>query len=587
MAAARAGNKDALQITLDADVDPDCRDASGNTLLLVAAHGGHTDCVMALLQAGANVGTTNLKGEGILHICFANGWTSLGTTVAAIQNESTYWTTLADEHGVDSEAVLAAMDLGLDLKIFESSRAPSRANTATKKLSSSARFLDCISNEIMSHDLASDTNHSSDRHRGGSNRLPQVPILQLSGHGGDSDSAKSRSGERPHPVPGLQLPTHGEIDATISIAERELALSALEARQAEAEMYTDAELGRGQGLPHASDTKKDKKKRGKLRIKHRNEDLEGASNSVPAQRSAHVSESILLIGKSQAAFESNHAKMTRAQQEATDLDREIQQQLDEGLLSAALNGDVKGIRSWLEKGALVDAKRADTGDTAMHIAASAGNKKMCKALLRECAVLDLKNVYGQTAPDVAFRKGHAELGGYLKSKENMQSEEQTEGGNHQDNSEYVFESHQVDQIVNNESVAHADADNMFEGLGGGEDVSGTIDSRHSSSKLQSTVQGDVKGMMRQLRLLGMTTYPQDFDRHSPGWGSGRYLEGSEYDVHDSTHALDPLSLAEDYDDGADYDVLKCAEEFLQTVSPVNGKGAFTGVVFVAFFFTLS
>ena len=79
MAAAQRDNHRALILLLRGGALPDgMRDGHGNTPLLVAAQRGFVECVRALIDAGADLGATNLQGEGAVRIAFANGHTSLG-----------------------------------------------------------------------------------------------------------------------------------------------------------------------------------------------------------------------------------------------------------------------------------------------------------------------------------------------------------------------------------------------------------------------------------------------------------------------------------------------------------------------------
>lgn len=553
LAAAQVGNTKALECALaEPGVHPDMvRDAAGCTPLLAAAQGGHTDCAMTLLRWGASLSATNLRGQDALSLAFSNEHTALGTAIAAIGHNagglSRDWATCAGGQGVDVEAIDAAMDLGLDLKIFEPSKPAPRENMDSN-LSASARFL-----ATVAQDLVSDTELSSGAvddglhaHRGSSHKPPQVPGLRLYGHGSlDIDPAAQKGSSKRHAVPGLRL--HGETKASMSASERELEWSALEARQAEAQIYLAADLGHAPRL----DAKTDQKKREKMRKKCMPED--DGKFFIPAQRGAHVSESIVLMGKTQAAFESDHLKTTKAQQEAADLDFEIQQQLDQKVLSAAQNLDWKGMKSWLEKGAQVNAQDTATGNSALHYAAVAGNKKACKALMREGAEPDVVNGEGESASDSAFRHSHTELGEYLNSKIGEVNGNQN-----------VHEAENRQQLEKVHSSVRGNVEDGFQENDSEGYRTRTMGSRNSAGK--QTVEGDVKGMVKQLRLLDMTTFPRDTENYF-GWDSGQ-------DSEDDFIALDPLCSAQD-DDDADYDVLKCAEEFLQTVSPVRGKGAFT------------
>ena len=553
LAAAKSGNALALRGAVEeGGVDHDgVRDADGNTPLLVAAACGHTECVMLLLQAGADSGATNLRGEGLLQACFANGHTSLGTAVAAWQRDAaggsqSDWAACADEHGVDTEAIIAALELGLDLRMFETPKAREHEHRAgPARSSSSARFLEDVEESILSTEL--NFREDDKRSRGGSGRPANVSRLQLPGHHVDSSnsdratSPTSPGSQRPAPpVPGLQLPVRGESasDADMSSGERELTEAALEARRAEAELYMAAHLGQP-----VDDAKQGRKKREKIRHKHRSE--QESTGNASAHKGAHVSESIVLMGKAQAAFESEQAKMTRAQQEASELDREIQEQLDEGLLTDAEAGDIKGIKVWLDRGASIDALRRHTRSSALHLAAAAGHRKACKALLREGADLAVKNAQGDTAAEAAFRGGHEQLAQYLASK--------------------VDSVHSVDALQPRPASAREQEPG---GKVGNEECGQT-------SRASRAVEDGIKGLHTQLRRWDLTTFPQNLDSHnlcdSPGAGD-LLGEGGE-DLHglslSQTVAQEVLDDAEEV-----LDVLQCAEEFLQTVGPADGD--FTG-----------
>ena len=547
LAAAKSGNALALRGAVDeGGVDHDgVRDADGNTPLLVAAACGHTECVMLLLQAGADGSATNLRGEGLLHACFANGHTSLGTAVAAWQRDAaggshSEWAACADEHGVDTEAIIAALELGLDLRMFETPKAREHEHRAgPARSSSSVRFLEDVEESI----LPAEVNFREDdkRSRGGSGRPANVSRLQLGHHvdSSNSDRVTSPGSQRPAPpVPGLRLPVRGESDADMSSGERVLTEAALEARRAEAELYMAANLGQP-----VDDAKQGTKKREKIRHKHRSE--KESTGNASAHKGAHVSESIVLMGRAQAAFESEQAKMTRAQQEASELDREIQEQLDEGLLTDAEAGDSKGIKVWLDRGASIDALQRHTRSSALHLAAAAGHRKACKALLREGADLAVQNAQGDTAAEAALRGGHEQLAQYLASK--------------------------VD------SVHSLDAPQPRPASAREEEHRGKAENEEcgQTSRASRAVEDGIKGLQTQLRRWDLTTFPQNLASdslcHSPravdllGEG-GADLDGLSLSQAASQEVLDDAEEA--------LDVLQCAEEFLQTVGPADGD--FTG-----------
>ena len=52
--AASTGNLKVLRNELESGVDPDSRDAQGNTTLMLATYYGHPTCVQALIDAGCD-----------------------------------------------------------------------------------------------------------------------------------------------------------------------------------------------------------------------------------------------------------------------------------------------------------------------------------------------------------------------------------------------------------------------------------------------------------------------------------------------------------------------------------------------------
>ena len=333
-------------------------------------------------------------------------------------------------------------------------------------------------------------------------------------------------------------------------------LSAIDARQAEAAIYEAAALGHVQ-QNGSSQVKADvhKKKREKIRSKHRQD--EAADNRIADRainQRVHVSESIILMGKAQAAFESEQMKIFRAQQDAANLDREIQDQLDQALLSAASQGDAQGIKSWLEKGASVDATNAETGQSALHLAAATGRKKACKALLREGAELDALNFEGESAAVVANRNGHTELEEYLLSKSEAPHGIQIGVGGDTEGENACNLANSVDNMDMDVSVAAS------------VDVSlGTVNKISCKSR---SVLGDIHGMMSQLSSWQQKTYPQGMERDCTL--DVQDLEDSI--LQEEMNQIDADGY-EDDDDEQEHDILKCAEELLQSVSPAYGKEA--------------
>ncbi|MBO1767212.1 MULTISPECIES: ankyrin repeat domain-containing protein [Allobranchiibius] len=63
---ARTGDADRLAAYVDRGVPVDLTDASGNTLLMLAAYHGHASAVKALIERGADVNRLNDRGQSPL-----------------------------------------------------------------------------------------------------------------------------------------------------------------------------------------------------------------------------------------------------------------------------------------------------------------------------------------------------------------------------------------------------------------------------------------------------------------------------------------------------------------------------------------
>jgi hypothetical protein len=74
----RHGKKNDLVSMLDAGCPTDLKDATGNTLLNVAAQNGQKSIIKALLRRGAALNTQNHNGQTPLHFCFTYGYEDLG-----------------------------------------------------------------------------------------------------------------------------------------------------------------------------------------------------------------------------------------------------------------------------------------------------------------------------------------------------------------------------------------------------------------------------------------------------------------------------------------------------------------------------
>lgn len=63
---ARAGDTESLRAYVEQGVPANLTDATGNTLLMLAAHNGHADTVAALVALGADPDRTNDRGQSPL-----------------------------------------------------------------------------------------------------------------------------------------------------------------------------------------------------------------------------------------------------------------------------------------------------------------------------------------------------------------------------------------------------------------------------------------------------------------------------------------------------------------------------------------
>ncbi|KAF4340691.1 beta transducin [Fusarium beomiforme] len=83
------------------------------------------------------------------------------------------------------------------------------------------------------------------------------------------------------------------------------------------------------------------------------------------------------------------------------------------LLWAAANGKDYFARLLLERGAAIEAKESDNGDTALILAARYGHRSMVELLLQFGAKINVRSAEGDTALAVAAHRGHASLVQYL------------------------------------------------------------------------------------------------------------------------------------------------------------------------------
>ena len=80
---ARAGEAERLGAYVDAGVPVDLTDASGNTLLMLAAYHGHADAVSVLVARGADVDVINDRGQTPLAGAVFKGYPDVVTALVA------------------------------------------------------------------------------------------------------------------------------------------------------------------------------------------------------------------------------------------------------------------------------------------------------------------------------------------------------------------------------------------------------------------------------------------------------------------------------------------------------------------------
>lgn len=81
MDAARAGRIDLLAPLLERGAPADMRDASGNTLLMLAAYHGHAQAVTDLARLGADVDALNDRGQSPLAGAAFKGFTEVAAAL--------------------------------------------------------------------------------------------------------------------------------------------------------------------------------------------------------------------------------------------------------------------------------------------------------------------------------------------------------------------------------------------------------------------------------------------------------------------------------------------------------------------------
>lgn len=80
---ARAGEAERLGAYVDAGVPVDLTDASGNTLLMLAAYHGHADAVAVLVARGADVDVVNDRGQTPMAGAVFKGYADVVSTLVA------------------------------------------------------------------------------------------------------------------------------------------------------------------------------------------------------------------------------------------------------------------------------------------------------------------------------------------------------------------------------------------------------------------------------------------------------------------------------------------------------------------------
>lgn len=87
------------------------------------------------------------------------------------------------------------------------------------------------------------------------------------------------------------------------------------------------------------------------------------------------------------------------------------------LMYAAAAGDLKSVKVLVEGTAKVDARSAQTGVTALMLAAAGGHAETLTALLEYGADLRGRDLAGRSALDYAYLAGHDDLGRDLELRD--------------------------------------------------------------------------------------------------------------------------------------------------------------------------
>lgn len=92
--------------------------------------------------------------------------------------------------------------------------------------------------------------------------------------------------------------------------------------------------------------------------------------------------------------------------DVTDTTLVEQQKKNDGLVTAAAQGDLQAVKRWHKKGAAIDAQNTTTNLTPLHAAVSSGSTKIVRYLLEKGAQIDRQNSLGLTALGLAALQGH-------------------------------------------------------------------------------------------------------------------------------------------------------------------------------------
>ena len=94
-----------------------------------------------------------------------------------------------------------------------------------------------------------------------------------------------------------------------------------------------------------------------------------------------------------------------------------QDELNNKLLSAAINGDIRKVKESIANGADVNAKDND-GETALHYAARREYIDVVKVLVENRINVDVKNKNNETAAEIALRWGYHQIAELIENCKN-------------------------------------------------------------------------------------------------------------------------------------------------------------------------